>query len=389
MRTIVSGIGAVSAIGDNVAQNTESLKLLRSGIGELTVLHTCHAVPCGEVKHTNPELAEMAGLKPGTYSRTALLGMIAAKEAADNANLDTATQRVGLISATSVGGMDLTENYFEAEHNGKRGRLRQLIEHDCGASTERIAAHLGIKHFMTTISTACSSSANAIMLGHRMIQHGLLDAVVVGGTDSLCKFTINGFSSLQILDSNLCRPFDKSRAGLNLGEGAGYLVLQREEDVCCSKHAAILGCANANDAHHQTATSETGDGPFLAMTKALKMAGLGNVDYINVHGTGTQNNDRSEYAAIKRIWGNNIPPYSSTKLFTGHTLAACGALEAIFCIQMMHNRTIYPTFNFKNGEDADFVSPVTVTTKAEHLNAVMSNSFGFGGNMTSIILGKL
>ena len=137
--------------------------------------------------------------------------------------------RIGFISATSVGGMDLSEHFYESfKKNPGQGRLREVISHDCGASTELIASYLGINDFITTISTACSSAANAIMLGARMIKHGLLDAAIVGGTDALCRFTLNGFNSLMILDKTHCRPFDRSRTGLNLGEGAGYLVLNRK-----------------------------------------------------------------------------------------------------------------------------------------------------------------
>lgn len=387
MQNHISGMGVVSAIGMNVAENEKSLQENKSGIGPLTLLQTRHAVPCGEIKKSNEELVCLLGLPKKTYSRTALLGMMAAKEAMTDANIDPHKMRVGIISATSVGGMDLSEQYFEAEHNGKHGRLRYLFEHDCGASTERIATYLGITHFMTTISTACSSSANAIMLGDRMLRHNLLDAVLVGGTDSLCKFTINGFSSLQILDSEQCRPFDKDRAGLNLGEGAAFLVLQRESDKNANDYGRLLGYANANDAFHQTATSENGEGPYLAMTNALKKAGLETVDYINVHGTGTANNDKSEGNAMRRIWGDKIPPFSSTKVFTGHTLGACGAIESVYSLLMMKNGIIYPTFSFKQAE-TEGIAPVSNQQTGQNINTVLSNSFGFGGNVSSIILGK-
>lgn len=392
MATHVTGIGIVTAMGLNASENWQALLAKRTGIGPLTRLQTRHEVPAGEIRQTNAELAEMLGLDAKkTYSRTALLGMMAAKEAIKDAGIDCKKQKVGLISGTSVGGMDLSENYFDDIHNGKRSRLRNLFEHDCGASTMRMADYLGIKDFMTTISTACSSSANAIMLADRMLNDGQLDAVVVGGSDPLCKFTINGFTSLMILDQAQCRPFDDSRTGLNLGEGAGYLVLQRTEDLDGKRpYCNLLGYANANDAYHQTATSANGEGPYLAMKGALDKAGLqpNDIDYINAHGTGTGNNDLSEGTAIVRLFGEKVPPFSTTKVYTGHTLGACGGIEAAFCALMLQNDTLIPTYNFTTPMHELDIRPETEIRTHAGLKTIMSNSFGFGGNVSSLIFGK-
>ncbi|MCQ2192999.1 MAG: beta-ketoacyl-[acyl-carrier-protein] synthase family protein [Paludibacteraceae bacterium] len=392
MATKVTGIGIVSALGLNANDNWQALQDKRTGVGPLVRLQTVHKVPAGEIEQTNEELATMLGLDAKkTYSRTALLGMMAAREAIKDANLDLNGKRVGLISGTSVGGMDLSEQYFTDVHNGKRAHLRNLFEHDCGASTMRMADYLGIKDFMTTISTACSSSANAIMLADRMLRSKQLDAVVVGGTDPLCKFTINGFTSLMILDQEQCRPFDDTRNGLNLGEGAGFLVLERDETAEGKPaYCNLLGYANANDAYHQTATSANGEGPFLAMKGALEKAQLQpkDIDYINAHGTGTGNNDLSEATAIGRLFGEEVPPFSSTKVYTGHTLGACGGIEAAFCALMLKHDTIIPTFNFCNPMQELGMKPETDVRKNAGLKTVMSNSFGFGGNVSSLIFGK-
>ncbi|MBR6041260.1 MAG: beta-ketoacyl-[Paludibacteraceae bacterium] len=390
MSAHVTGIGVVSSMGLNAAENWESLLAKRTGIGPLTRLQTRHNVPAGEIKQTNEELAEMLGLdSKRTYSRTALLGMMAAKEAMNEAGIDPKKMKVALISGTSVGGMDLSEQYFTDLHEGKRARLRNLFEHDCGASTLRMANYLGIKDFMTTISTACSSSANAIMLADRLLNCQGFDAVVVGGTDPLCRFTINGFTSLMILDQEQCRPFDDSRNGLNLGEGAGFLVLQREANGH-TPYCDLLGYANANDAFHQTATSANGEGPYLAMKGALEKAGLQpkDIDYINAHGTGTGNNDLSESTAMSRLFGEKLPPFSSTKVYTGHTLGACGGIEAAFCAMMLKNDTIIPTFNFRTPMHELEVRPETEVKTNAGLKTIMSNSFGFGGNVSSLIFGK-
>ncbi len=383
-------MGAITAAGLNVAENYDALCHNRTGIGPLQILQTSHKVPAGEIKLTNNELASHLGLSASDlYSRTTLLGLTAAKEALKDSGINPKETRTGFLSATSVGGMDLTEKHFTQLREGK-GKARVLLEHDCGASTEHIARAIGISDYVTTISTACSSSANAIITADRLLRHHLLDAVVVGGVDPLCKFTVNGFASLYILDSNLCRPFDDSRSGLNLGEGAGYIVLQREEDLRKKAYGKILGYANANDAYHQTATSANGEGPYLAMNKALKKAGLRpeQIDYINVHGTGTGNNDLSEGTALKRVFGEEVPPFSSTKVFTGHTLGACGGIEAVYSLLSIGHNTLFATYNFQTPIKELGLSPITQKKEQAGICTVMSNSFGFGGNVSTLIFGK-
>ena len=280
MRVCVTGIGCVSGIGLNVEEHLRSFRDGRDGLGAVTLFPTRHEEPVSEVKRTNEALKEQLGIPvSAALSRTALLGMTAAFEALADSGLDLSDRdrplRVGLISSTSTGGMDLTESFYPSfRENPAQGRLRYVASHDAGDSTERIASFLGITGFRTTVSTACSSAANAIMLGARMIRQGMLDVVVAGGTDALCKFTLNGFASLMILDKKPCRPFDVSRAGLNLGEGAGYLVLQSEATVGKTPYCLLSGYANANDAFHQTASSSEGTGAFLAMKGALDKAGL-------------------------------------------------------------------------------------------------------------------
>lgn len=391
MDIVVSGIGVVSALGIGVAQNVQMLRAGRSGLGNVSLFKTHHRVPVGEVKSGNDELRRRLGLSPDAHcSRTALLGMLAAKEALDDAHTD-ACARIGLISATSVGGMDLTEQFYrDFRRDNTQGRLRMVVHHDSADSTLQIADYCGIRHFSTTISTACSSSANAIMLGARLIRAGLLDVAVAGGTDALCRFTLNGFKSLLILDEAPCRPFDNTRAGLNLGEGAGYIVLQRADMPARKTYGRLVGFANTNDAHHQTATSQSGDGAFLSMSQALRTAQLSTdaIDYINVHGTGTGNNDASEGAALRRLFGDAVPRFSSTKAFTGHTLAAAGGIEAVFALLALRYDTIWPNLNFRTPMADLPLVPETTLREGCSLQYVMSNSFGFGGNCTTLIFGK-
>ena len=395
-RVAITGMGIISAIGNNVAENYSSLLEGRTGISKISKIDTIHkdSIMVGEIEYTNQELEAKLGLSPdNNYSRTALLGAVAAKEAIADAKItDIKAYRTGLISSTSVGGMDMTEKYYydylESEEN------RRYIEgHHAGDSTEKIAEQLGIdQSLVTTISTACSSAANAIMFGARLIKTGQLDRVIVGGADCLSKFTINGFKTLMILSDTPSTPFDENRKGLNLGEAAAYLVLESEMLVKKEKKKVlgyVAGYGNANDAFHQTASSENGDGATLSMEKALTVAGLEpkDIDYINAHGTATGNNDLSEGRAIMRVFGEEVPEFSSTKAYTGHTLAAAGAIEAVYAILSLQNNIIYPNLNFKTPMKEFTLIPET-TLKEKALNTVLSNSLGFGGNCSTVIFSK-
>ncbi len=393
----VAGTGIISAIGNNTAECIAALENGHAGMGEMTLLKSVHKgkYPVAEIKLNNEELAQLSGLA-NTKSRTALISLIAAREALLDAGIENISSlRTGFISANSVGGMDKTENFFtDFFGDNQKGRLRDVVHHECGSVTELVADALGIKDFVTTISTACSSSANAIFYGARMIKNNLLDVVVAGGTDSLTKFTLNGFKTLMILDEEKCQPFDENRRGLNLGEGAGYIVLVSEKVAAglIKKPTVVLsGYCNANDAYHQTASSPDGTGSYLAMSGALKKAGLqpADIDYINLHGTGTQNNDIAEGTAIKRLFEPDFPKMSSTKAFTGHTLGASGGIEAVFSVLALQQGLIFPNLRLQTPmSDLPFV-PETVFKKNATLKHVLSNSFGFGGNCSSLIFSKL
>lgn len=398
MKIYVTGLGVISGIGIGVSENIEALKQKRHGIGKVTLFPTVLDVPVSEVKCDNEKLKQLLSLSPlQTVSRTALLGMMAAKEALEDAGLpmqgtrNTPQQqplRIGFISATSVGGMDLSEHFYEAfKQDPSRGQLREVISHDCGASTELIASYLGIRDFVTTISTACSSAANAVMLGARMIRHGQLDAAIVGGTDALCRFTLNGFHSLMILDKDHCRPFDRSRAGLNLGEGAGYLVLQSEKSLQRTPYCELSGFANTNEAFHQTGSSPEGDGAFSSMSEAIASSGVSaeEIDYINVHGTGTPGNDASEGTALRRIFGKAVPPFSSVKAFIGHTLGASEGIEAVYSVLSIYKGMVYPNLNFTEPMPETGLVPETSFREGLPIRHVLSNSFGFGGNDSSLL----
>ncbi len=391
----ITGMGIISSIGNTVEENLLSLLNQTPGISVIENIKTHHKnnIKVGEIKASNEELINQLGLPDSnSYSRTAMLAEIAAKEAVKNAGITNINKcKTGFISATSVGGMDLTEKYFYSQFEETKNR-KYIESHSAGDSSSKVAKSLGITGFVSTISTACSSAANSIMMGARMIKAGKLDRVIVGGADCLSKFTINGFKTLLILSEDNCRPFDTNRTGLNLGEAAAFLVL--ESDECVKKGnknvlAYVSGWANANDAFHQTASSKDGEGATLAMQKALKVAGLKpeNIDYINAHGTATENNDASESAAIRRIFEDQIPSVSSTKAFTGHTLAAAAAIEAVYSVLALQNSTVFPNLNFQTPIEETQIFPETEVIIKE-LNHVLSNSFGFGGNCSTLIFSK-
>lgn len=372
-----------------------SLSNSKTGISKIQYLPTRYKDEflAGEVKLSNAELSALVGDINPDLNRNSYLAMLAAKEAVLHSGIDTKDGlRTGVISSTTVAGMSKTEQYYKELIDGNNQQLGVLDTHDCGDSTERIADYLGNVDYVTTISTACSSAANAIMLGCRMIKHGLLDRAVVGGVDALSKFTFNGFNTLMILDREWCKPFDENRKGLNLGEGAAFIVIEGENALNLRKGKAlaeIIGYANTNDAYHQTASSPEGYGATLAIKQALSMSGLApnQIDYINMHGTGTPNNDLSESVATKAVFGNNIPKFSSTKSFTGHTLAAAASIETVISVLSLQNNLIFPNLNFSTPIIETGLIPETTLLNTP-INTILSNSFGFGGNCSSLIFKK-
>ena len=388
---LVTGMGVVSAIGLGKAQTLEALLANHSGVGPLKYLKTEHKeFPVGEVKLTDAEMRTRLGIsQEAITTRTALMGMLALKEALADAQLTKEMlPQVGLISGTTVGGMDMSEQFYLDYVHGEVHK-EYIAVHDCGSCTEMTANHFGKFAFVTTLSTACSSAANAIILGANMIRCGEADIVVVGGSECITKFHLNGFNSLMILDTKPCRPFDATRNGLNLGEGAAYLVLESEKSAKnrgATAQALLSGYGNACDAFHQTASSPDGEGAYRAMKEALELAGLqpSDIDYINAHGTGTPNNDISESQAMKRLFGDNVPPVSSTKPFTGHTTSASGSIEAVFCILALQNGFLPVNLNWAQAIE-DGIVPVSQPTR-KTLKHVLCNAFGFGGNDSSLLL---
>lgn len=399
MNIAITGEGIVSAIGLNKQEVLQSLQERRSGIGKMKYLQSVHhELPVGEVNLSNEQMKEKLGIpSKQMMSRTSLLGLLAIDQALKEAHVDVTNLRarkavgkplrIVLVSGTTVGGMDITELCFDQLE--KQESVEFLKHHDCGNCTRLMADHFGIFDEVATLSTACSSAANAIMLGARLLKAGEADLVVAGGTEALSRFHLNGFNSLMILDHEPCRPFDMTRAGLNLGEGAAFLVLESEEMAQQRKvtpHAYLTGYGNACDAFHQTASSENGEGADLAMTEALAMAQLSakDIQYVNAHGTGTPNNDQSESVSLKRVFGDEMPMVSSTKSFTGHTTSASGSIETVICILAMQHHFVPANLGWKNPMENGILP--TMETQNVDLENVLCNSFGFGGNDSSLVI---
>lgn len=399
-RIVVSSIGILTALGLGKSNNLQALLRKQPGLRYPVHLQSVHGhnYLLGEVPYSNTELSEILGIPPddAAYTRTTLLGLVALQELFASVDIDLLrNEPLALINATTVGGMCSVEDmYMDFIEPGKTGDFTRYIDSfDCAESTESAAKYFGLKPFMATISTACSSSGNSLIMGARLIKQGVVKRAICGGCDGLSRFTFNGFNSLKNVDKVAARPFDNTRFGLNLGEGAGYLLLEKESDAI-ARGAEILGYfsgyANSNDAYHPTAPSPDGTGALRTMQQALESAGLAysDIDYVNAHGTATINNDASEGLAIQRLFTGKEPRFSSTKPFTGHTLAAAAAVEAIFSILSLQEQAVFANLNFTTPMEELNIRPVTDTILQAEIRHTMSNSFGFGGNNVSLIFSK-
>lgn len=383
MRVFITGIGIHSALGRGTEKTLQMLLDQKTGIEQGYEEDLDRTIYLGKVKSSNKELADLTGAS-SEISRTSLLGISALEECVRDKKVDLTN--AGFISGTSVGGMDVTEKFYKNQLKGVQEPWSQLQYHDSGNTTERIADHFGFKGYLNTISTACSSGSNAVLMGARLLKSKRMKQVVVGGSDALTAFTINGFTSLMVFDDRWMSPFDEGRQGLNLGEGAAYLLLESEESAKESGNeilAEVTGWGNSADAYHQTATSPEAKGAQLSISKALEIAGNPKIDYVNAHGTGTPNNDLTESIALKSVF-ENVPAFSSTKAFTGHTLAASGAIESVFSVLALQSQIGLPNLNFENKIEETGLVPVIEPKKME-IDSVLSNSFGFGGNCTSLV----
>ncbi len=299
--------------------------------------------------------------------------------------------RVAVILGTSTSGIQQTEQAYR-ERDPITGALPATFHyektHDISSVAEFTRLFLQLEGPCIGISTACSSSAKVFASAHRLIHSGACDAAIVGGVDSLCFTTLYGFSSLELVSTRPCRPADASRDGISIGEGAGFALLEKIDGSPAPDTIALLGYGESSDAHHMSTPHPEGLGAALAMERALQRAGLNadDIDYINLHGTASKTNDSAEDQAVSRLFSRT--PCSSTKGWTGHTLGAAGITEAIIgylCIQ----NSFMPGSQNTEIIDPAFSSQILLHNQNQPVTKILSNSFGFGGNNCSIILGKV
>jgi len=389
-RIAITGAGSINALGVGVEAFAEGLHEGRCGIGELTVFPSAgfRSTMAAEVHDLVPPPGAPRSLVRGV-ARTGLMALTAALEAWRMTGLRDGSG-VGVLLGTTTGGMATGE---EAYRTRETSSLRDWLETPISASTDLVALAIGSRGPRLTISTACSSGASALGIGADWIRAGTVAAVLCGGADSLCRMSYSGFNALQALDREPCRPFDRQRAGISLGEGAALFVLERW-DQAEQRGARILGelvsYGVSADAHHVTQPRPDGAGAVLAMRRALSEGGIApeTIDYVNAHGTGTPQNDVVETRAIKQVLGAHAYriPVSSTKSQVGHCLAAGGAIEALASLLAMRGGFVPPTATLVEPDPECDLDYVAGASRPAHLVTVMSSSYGFGGNNTSVVL---
>ncbi|HTS03770.1 MAG TPA: beta-ketoacyl-[acyl-carrier-protein] synthase family protein [Thermoanaerobaculia bacterium] len=397
-RVVVTGLGAVTSLGKDLRSTWEGLVEGRSGIGPITLFDSSNFRT-----HLAAEIRELPeGVEPPLrrrLSRTDVIGLAAAAEALADSGLDLDREepaRIGVVLGAGVSGLLDSENYLRALlAKGPRGaRPTRVLNHPPDQTTDRIAERWGFRGPRSTITTACSSSATSLGYAADLIRHGFCDAVVTGGADTFARLTHGGFNALRSVDPEPCRPFDRRRKGLTIGEAAGILVLEEEEHARrrgARPRARFLGYAVTSDAHHMTQPEPTGEAGARTLSACLAAAGLNpeNVDYVNAHGTATPQNDSAETAAIKRALGPRAYeiPMSSIKSMLGHCLCSAGAIEAVATVLTIETGIVPPTISWGERDPECDLDVVPNVARKARVRVALSNSFAFGGNSTVVAFG--
>ena len=407
-RVVVTGIGTINPLANNVKNSWSNLISGKSGIDNITSFDTTNLPVkfAGEVKDfdANDYMGKQHARK---LDRSAHLTIFAAEQALLDAGLDAESRlgdEVGIVLGTGIGGIGATEDAVRIYDTRGPSRINPLAITQLmpNSSTGQVAIRFGIEGPSLTITTACAASANSVGEAKNLIERGVVDTVIAGGTESgTTPMTIGAFAQIRALSTNnespkeACRPFDKNRDGFVMAEGSTILVLENEETA--KKRGAKIygyvdGYGSTTDAYHITAPSEGGEGAVRAMKKALEDAGVNKeeINYINAHGTSTPINDKNETMAIKSVFGEiaKSTTISSTKSMTGHLLGGAGAFEAMVSLLVMQNNKVPPTINLTTADDeCDLNYTPNVSIDLE-VNKVMSNSFGFGGHNGVLIFSK-
>ncbi len=387
-RIAVTGAGIVCAIGRNKAEVWRAIVESRAGIRKLTKFEG-ETFPTDIAAEADVDLPRAKRL-----SRTDLLAVIAAKEAIEQAG-DIPLERAIVSTGTSTGGLLEGEDYYfrRLVHGRRRAPASRVLQQPTSGPSDAVAQSFSLGGGVISNATACASAGAAIGMAADYLRSHHADVAIAGGSDALCRLTYSGFNVLQAVDPEPCSPFAANRKGITLGEGAGYLVLERWDDAI-ARGATILaelsGYGASCDAHHPTAPAEDGRGAEAAMRGALSEGRLdpASIDYVNAHGTGTTLNDSSESRAIIAALGTNVP-VSSSKSYFGHTLGASGAVEAVVTVLALQNQIAPPTLRLKEPAPECPLDYIPETPRPMHLANVLSNTFGFGGSNVSLLFRRV
>ena len=406
-RVVITGLGAVTPIGNNVNETWNGIKERNCGIDEITLFDTTNFKTklAAEIKDYDP-LKYFETKQAKRLDRSSQLAIIAAREAVkmsgitkENTNFD----RVGIFVSSGIGGLKTIQDQCEINFEKGNRRVSPMFIPMSIANMPagNISIEFGFKGESMGIVTACASSTHAIGEAYKTITLGEEDVIIAGGTEAaICEVGIAGFENMKALSTEINKnrasiPFDKERNGFVMGEGAGIIVLEELAHALkrnAKRYGEIIGFGATTDAYHITSPCPDGECGAKAMVRAIENAKItpDKIDYINAHGTSTHLNDLTETMAIKKAFGKSADSVmiSSTKGNVGHLLGAAGAVEAIFCIKALEEQVVPPTINYKEKDEECNLNIVSNDIKKANLKIVMSNSLGFGGHKSSIIMKK-
>ncbi len=396
-QAVITGCGAVSPLGCGVPAFWRGLLTGRSALGPIRGFDTTGytRVVAGEVQDFVPE-RDLSPDEARRLERISQYALVAAREALRDAELDLHRcdrTRVGVILATSLGGMLIGEDYQRAKHDGRPFAARQLLHFPYYATATRLARELDVCGPVVSPSIACASGTHAVGLAQELIRCGQADVFVVGGAETLCPFVVSGFNCLRATTADVPRPFDIRRDGLSLGEGAAILIVEDAARAVARgtrDDVEVAGTGLAGDAVHMTAPARDGAGAARAMRAALADAACAPhaIDFISAHGTGTVYNDAMEVAAIHAVFGEAAAriPINSIKGAIGHTLGAAGSFEAIMCVQILRDGVIPPTANCEQLDPTCPLDVVRGAARRQQVSVALSTSSAFAGNNAAIVL---
>lgn len=386
----LSEFSLVNALGNNNKDIQKNMfEGVRTGLVEREGLLNEGRLFVGEVNAELPSLGNKKLYFNTRNNQLAKLALFALENEINDVKSSTPIHRIGVIVGTSTSGIAEGEQAIvEKNASGEFSKNYDYRMQEMFNLAEFISEELSIDGPAYTISTACSSSAKAFITAKELIHSGIIDAAIVGGVDSLCGMTVNGFTALDSTATGICQPSSANRNGINLGEAAALCVLRKDKG-----HIKLLGCGESSDAHHMSAPHPEGEGAISAMQQTLAEAKLNasDVDYINLHGTATKKNDSMEAIAVDKVFGTQTP-CSSVKGMIGHTLGAAGATEIGLCWLMLQaENTLYIPHCWDESKDEELPNIALTTVgqnKGSAFTTCLSNSFAFGGNNVSVLIGK-